>query len=183
MGSVVSVMVALLLLLQALDNPFNSGVGGLKPVAMERSLRMVDEALGAVGAKVTVPVRRGRKAGADLSAHRREARPRRAAGDGAPLARDGGDRVERLPGDPLERRAGEGGSPRERRADRVGQGVGPGEHADGDRRRHVHAVGERLRPAPDRSFGTSTSGASARSSSPRSPPGSRPSRSRTRRPL
>ncbi len=55
MGSVVSVMVALLLLLQALDNPFNSGVGGLKPVAMERSLRMVDEALGAVGAKVTYP--------------------------------------------------------------------------------------------------------------------------------
>jgi len=55
MGSVVSVMVALLLLLQALDNPFSGGVGGLKPVAMQRSLRMIDEALGAVGAKVQYP--------------------------------------------------------------------------------------------------------------------------------
>jgi hypothetical protein len=55
MGSVVSVMVALLLLLQALDDPFNGGVGGLKPVAMQRSLRMIDEALGAVGAKVQYP--------------------------------------------------------------------------------------------------------------------------------
>jgi len=55
MGSVVSVMVALLLLLQALDNPFSGRVGGLKPVAMQRSLRMIDEALGAVGAKVQYP--------------------------------------------------------------------------------------------------------------------------------
>jgi hypothetical protein len=42
-------------LLQALDDPFNGGVGGLKPVAMQRSLRMIDEALGAVGAKVQYP--------------------------------------------------------------------------------------------------------------------------------
>jgi hypothetical protein len=34
-GSVVSVMTVLLLLLGALDNPFQTGVGGLKPVAME----------------------------------------------------------------------------------------------------------------------------------------------------
>jgi hypothetical protein len=54
-GSVVSVLAALMLLLQGLDNPFHSGVGGLKPVAMERSLRMVDEALGAVGAQVRPP--------------------------------------------------------------------------------------------------------------------------------
>ena len=55
MGSIVSVIVALLLLLRALDHPFNSGVGGLDPVAMERSLRLVDEALGAVGGEVRVP--------------------------------------------------------------------------------------------------------------------------------
>jgi amino acid transporter len=54
-GSVVSVMTVLLLLLYALDHPFHSGVGGLKPVAMERSLRMVDEAIGAVGARVQLP--------------------------------------------------------------------------------------------------------------------------------
>ena len=42
-------MASLLLLLRALDEPFHEGVGGLEPVAMERSLRIVDEALGAVG--------------------------------------------------------------------------------------------------------------------------------------
>ena len=54
-GSVVSVMAALMLLLHGLDDPFHDGVGGLKPVAMERSLRMIDEALGAVGAQVQLP--------------------------------------------------------------------------------------------------------------------------------
>jgi amino acid transporter len=54
-GSVVSVISVLLLLLHGLDNPFHEGVGGLKPVAMERSLRIVDQALGAVGAQVQPP--------------------------------------------------------------------------------------------------------------------------------
>ena len=35
----------------ALDNPFHDGVGGLEPVAMERTLRIVDQALGAIGAR------------------------------------------------------------------------------------------------------------------------------------
>jgi Protein of unknown function (DUF4239) len=55
MGSVVAVIATLLLLLNALDNPFNEGIGGLDPVAMERSLRLVDEALGAVGGQVSIP--------------------------------------------------------------------------------------------------------------------------------
>ena len=38
MGSVASVITMLFLLLYALDNPFAQGVGGLDPVAMERSL-------------------------------------------------------------------------------------------------------------------------------------------------
>jgi hypothetical protein len=54
-GSVVGVIAALLLLLNGLNNPFHSGVGGLKPFAMERSLRIVDEALGAVGGSVRPP--------------------------------------------------------------------------------------------------------------------------------
>jgi hypothetical protein len=54
-GSVVAVIAALLLLLRALDEPFHGGVGGLQPVAMERSLRIVDEALGSVGARVRLP--------------------------------------------------------------------------------------------------------------------------------
>ena len=55
MGTVVSVIVAMLLLLQFLDNPFHAGVGGLRPIAMERSLRIVDEALSAVGAEQALP--------------------------------------------------------------------------------------------------------------------------------
>jgi hypothetical protein len=49
MGSIVAVIASLFLLLRALDHPFNSGVGGLDPVAMERSLRLVDQVLTVVG--------------------------------------------------------------------------------------------------------------------------------------
>jgi Protein of unknown function (DUF4239) len=55
MGSITAVIVLMLLLLSSLDNPFRSGVGGLRPVAMERTLTIVDEALGAVGGDVAVP--------------------------------------------------------------------------------------------------------------------------------
>ena len=55
MGSVVAVITVLLLLLNGLDNPFHPGVGGLEPVAMERSLRIIDEALGAVQTQVQLP--------------------------------------------------------------------------------------------------------------------------------
>ena len=54
-GSVVSVIAALLLLLNGLNEPFHGGVGGLQPVAMERSLRITGQALGAVGAQVRLP--------------------------------------------------------------------------------------------------------------------------------
>jgi hypothetical protein len=54
-GSVVAVISALMLLLHGLDEPFHGGVGGLQPVAMERSLRMIDDALGSVGAQVRLP--------------------------------------------------------------------------------------------------------------------------------
>jgi hypothetical protein len=55
MGAVVAVISAMLLLLHALDNPFHDGIGGLPPVAMERTLRIVDEALKAVDDRVPVP--------------------------------------------------------------------------------------------------------------------------------
>jgi amino acid transporter len=54
-GSVVAVMAALLLLLNGLNTPFHAGVGGLQPVAMERSLGIIDEALSAVDAQVQLP--------------------------------------------------------------------------------------------------------------------------------
>ena len=45
MGVVVAVIASMLLLLRFLDNPYSDGVGGLQPVAMERTLRLLDEAL------------------------------------------------------------------------------------------------------------------------------------------
>jgi hypothetical protein len=55
MGSVTSVIVLMLLLLHFLDSPFHTGVGGLRPVAMERTLRIVDQALGATGRTASIP--------------------------------------------------------------------------------------------------------------------------------
>jgi len=54
-GSVVAVMTVMLLLLGALDRPFHNGVGGLDPVAMERTLRLTDQALAAVDAHPPIP--------------------------------------------------------------------------------------------------------------------------------
>jgi hypothetical protein len=55
MGSVASVITLLFLLLAALDNPFQDGVGGLRPVAMERTLSIIDEELVATDRQVPVP--------------------------------------------------------------------------------------------------------------------------------
>ena len=55
MGAVTSVVVVMLLLLLFLNSPFHKGVGGLRPVAMERTLRIVDQALGATEKTVTIP--------------------------------------------------------------------------------------------------------------------------------
>ena len=55
MGSVVSVIVSMLLLIHFLDSPFHAGVGGVRPTAMERTLRIVDQAVRAVNLQVTPP--------------------------------------------------------------------------------------------------------------------------------
>jgi hypothetical protein len=55
MGSVTTVIVSLLLLINFLDNPFTDGVGGVKPVAMERSLAVIDDALAKTGRTVEIP--------------------------------------------------------------------------------------------------------------------------------
>lgn len=43
-GSVTAVMVATLLVLAALNHPFTDDIGGIRPVAMERTLAVMDEA-------------------------------------------------------------------------------------------------------------------------------------------
>jgi hypothetical protein len=55
MGSVVTVIVAMLLLIRFLDSPFHESVGGVRPVAMERTLDIVDEALSAANRRVPPP--------------------------------------------------------------------------------------------------------------------------------
>ena len=55
MGSVVAVVVTMLLLLAFLDDPFHSGVGGLQPVAMERTVLLVDQQLDAIGSDLAIP--------------------------------------------------------------------------------------------------------------------------------
>jgi hypothetical protein len=45
MGTVASVITATLLLLNSLNNPFHEGIGGLRPVAMQRTLRIIDQQL------------------------------------------------------------------------------------------------------------------------------------------
>jgi len=54
-GTVTAVIVATLLVLGALNRPFETDVGGLRPVAMERSLAVLDEARTALGIDVPVP--------------------------------------------------------------------------------------------------------------------------------
>jgi len=55
MGSVVAVMVATLLLLSILDNPYRPGVSELRPVAMQQTLELIDQARGALGQNNPLP--------------------------------------------------------------------------------------------------------------------------------
>jgi hypothetical protein len=55
MGSVVSVMAALLLLLFILNNPFRPGLGALRPVAMQRAQIILDEEVQVLGFADVLP--------------------------------------------------------------------------------------------------------------------------------
>ena len=54
-GTVVAVMVATILLIRFLDNPYRGGVGSLQPVAMQRTLRLLDQERRIVGDTTPVP--------------------------------------------------------------------------------------------------------------------------------
>jgi len=54
-GSVVVVIVATLLLIRFLDDPYHPGAGALKPVAMERTLTVVDQYRRALGQEDPLP--------------------------------------------------------------------------------------------------------------------------------
>jgi hypothetical protein len=52
---VVSVIVTMLILLQFLDDPFHGGVGSLQPVAMERTLLIIDQEMEVAGIDESLP--------------------------------------------------------------------------------------------------------------------------------
>jgi hypothetical protein len=54
-GGVAIVISSTLLLLWFLDNPYHAGVGGLRPVAMERGIRTLDQEAAVVGEKLPIP--------------------------------------------------------------------------------------------------------------------------------
>jgi hypothetical protein len=54
-GGVAIVISSTLLLLWFLDNPYHAGVGGLRPVAMERGIRILDQEAAVVGGKLAIP--------------------------------------------------------------------------------------------------------------------------------
>jgi hypothetical protein len=55
MGGVAIAFTSMLLLVWFLDNPYQAGVGSLRPVAMERTLRLLDQEAAVVGGKLTIP--------------------------------------------------------------------------------------------------------------------------------
>ena len=148
MGSVASVITVMLLLaVRRSIGPFHPGVGGLEPVAMERSLRLLDDVLPSLR-----PGTRCRATtGADRSEREGAQRPRRARRDRPARARDGRDGVERLPGEPLERETTKATMRGNAARLRVDARVRPRERPGADRRRGLHAVGRRLRVGQDRS--------------------------------
>ena len=54
-GSAIAVVTATLLAIHVLDNPYRPGVGSLRPVAMERSLIILDEARDALNDTTPLP--------------------------------------------------------------------------------------------------------------------------------
>lgn len=54
-GGVAIVITSTLLLLWFLDHPYHSGPGGLRPVAMERTIQILDQEAPALGQKPTIP--------------------------------------------------------------------------------------------------------------------------------
>jgi hypothetical protein len=54
-GSATTVLVATLLAIVALDNPYRAGIGSIRPVAMERSLQTLEDARGVLHDDATIP--------------------------------------------------------------------------------------------------------------------------------
>jgi phosphatidylglycerophosphate synthase len=54
-GTVVATMTTILLVIGFLDSPYRKGLGSLKPVAMQRTLQLLDQERGIVGDSAPMP--------------------------------------------------------------------------------------------------------------------------------
>jgi hypothetical protein len=54
-GALAIVITSMLLLVWFLDTPYHAGVGSLRPVAMERAIRILDREAAIVGKKLPIP--------------------------------------------------------------------------------------------------------------------------------
>ena len=54
-GSATTVLVATMLAIVALDQPYRPGLSSIRPVAMERSLHLIDEAREVLGDTAPIP--------------------------------------------------------------------------------------------------------------------------------
>ena len=55
MGGVAIVISSTLLLLWFLDHPYHAGIGSLRPIAMERAIRILDQEAATVNGRLTIP--------------------------------------------------------------------------------------------------------------------------------
>ena len=55
MGTVTAAIVTILLVIGFLDSPFRPGLGSLRPVAMERTLRILEEERRLLGETAAIP--------------------------------------------------------------------------------------------------------------------------------
>jgi hypothetical protein len=55
MGGVAIVISSTLLLLWFLDHPYHNGIGSLRPIAMERAIRILDQEPATVDGRLTIP--------------------------------------------------------------------------------------------------------------------------------
>ena len=134
MGSATTVIVLTLAAINALDHPYRAGLGQIKPVAMERSLRILDARARRRERPRPGSVRRAGRSGLVLTDDREAAPlrpPLRARGDRAARGGGGGHRLGVLPVGALARRAGEGPERIGRRARRVDARGERGESAGG----------------------------------------------------
>jgi hypothetical protein len=54
-GSATTIVVVTLLAINALNHPYQAGIGGIRPVAMERTLSLVDQARAVVHDRAPLP--------------------------------------------------------------------------------------------------------------------------------